>query len=58
MQKRDEEMIREGPEELVALYKPFSMNQSKRREYGERFNFTDLDIESENPEWQYLSIVR
>jgi hypothetical protein len=44
--RRDEIFLEEGPEELTKLYKPLSMNMSRRRNYAERFSFKDLDIES------------
>lgn len=43
--KKQEEFIEKGPAELTALFRPLSMNQSKRRQFGERFNFRDLDVE-------------
>lgn len=46
--RRDQVFLDEGPEELTKLYKPLSMNMSKTREYGERFAFKDLDIESKH----------
>lgn len=43
--QREESYIRKEPAELTALYKPLSMNQSKRRDYGERFKFKNLSID-------------
>lgn len=44
--KQDEKFLREGPEELTRLYRPLSLNMSKKRDYEMRFKFGDLDIES------------
>ena len=43
-QLEDERFLREGPENLTKLYKPFSMNQSKTMTGAERQNFRDLDF--------------
>jgi aspartyl-tRNA synthetase len=42
--RRDEKFLEEGPDESTRLFRPLSMNMSKRREYGERFLFEDLEI--------------
>lgn len=43
--KQDEKFLEEGPEELTRLYKPLSLNMSKKRNYELRFKLKDLDIE-------------
>lgn len=40
----DQKFMEVGEEDRAALYKPFSMNMSKRRENGERFLFKYLNV--------------
>lgn len=42
----DEKFLEEGPEDMTKLYRPFSMNQSKRRPNENRALFKDLDFAS------------
>jgi len=42
----DEKFIQEGPHDLTKLYKPFSMNMSKRWNHENRLLFKDLDLQS------------
>jgi hypothetical protein len=39
--------MREGPEEITSLYRPFSMNMSKRWNHENRQLFKELDFESQ-----------
>jgi aspartyl-tRNA synthetase len=43
-----EAFMREAPPELTKLYKPYSMNMSKRWNHENRVLFKDLDFESES----------
>jgi hypothetical protein len=43
----DPKFLEVGEEVGVDLYKPFSMNMSKRREHGDRILFKNLDMISE-----------
>lgn len=45
----DEKFIQEGPPELTKLYRPYSMNMSKRWNHENRILFKDLDLLSEFP---------
>lgn len=45
----DERFLKEGPPMLTKLYRPFSMNQSKRWTHEDRLLFKDLDWESGCP---------
>jgi aspartyl-tRNA synthetase len=42
----DEQFLREGPPALTKLYKPFSMNMSKRWDQEKRILFKELDFKS------------
>jgi hypothetical protein len=47
----DEEFLKNGPEELTSLFKPLSMNMSKRRELVDlerrgRWMFSEIDFDS------------
>lgn len=42
----DERFLAEGPPELTKLYKPLSMNMSKRWDHEARVRFADLDFAS------------
>jgi hypothetical protein len=42
----DEKFIQEGPADLTKLYRPFSMNMSKRWNHEHRLLFKDLDLQS------------
>lgn len=43
----DEQFLREGPPALTKLYKPFSMNMSKRWDQEKRILFKELDFKRE-----------
>lgn len=43
----DEKFIKEGPPELTKLYKPYSMNMSKRWDQEKRLLFKELDFKSQ-----------
>lgn len=43
--KREEDFLKNGPEEVIALYKPLSMNMSKKWTHEERFDFKNFDQE-------------
>lgn len=43
----DEKFLTEGPPELTKLYRPYSMNMSKRWNHENRVLFKDLDLTSE-----------
>ncbi len=43
----DERFLKEGPPSLTKLYRPYSMNQSKRWTHEDRLLFKNLDWESE-----------
>ncbi len=45
----DERFIKEGPPELTKLYRPYSMNMSKRWNHENRILFKDVDWESMCP---------
>ena len=47
--KIDQSFMEVGPEDEAALYKPLSMNMSKRKGTYERFLFKDLDVQSKCP---------
>jgi len=50
----DERFLQEGPPALTKLYRPYSMNQSKRWTHEDRLLFKNLDWESKCPflaEW-------
>lgn len=47
--RKDEKFLETAPEEMIKLYKPFSMNQSKRWDGQERFSLKDVDINSMSP---------
>ncbi len=49
--KIDKPFVAEDAPQRMKLYKTLTMNMSKRREHEERFQFKDLDIESE---WSLL----
>lgn len=42
----DEKFLEEGPADMTRLYKPFSMNMSKRWNHENRVLFKNLDFES------------
>jgi hypothetical protein len=42
----DEKFLEEGPPELTKLYRPYSMNMSKRWNHENRVLFKDMDFES------------
>ena len=42
----DEKFLQEGPPDLTKLYRPFSMNMSKRWNHEHRLLFKDLDLQS------------
>jgi hypothetical protein len=44
-----ENFMREGPEEITALYRPFSMNMSKRWNHENRQLFKELDFARQFP---------
>ena len=44
-----EAFMRDAPPELTKLYKPFSMNMSKRWNHENRVLFKDLDFASKSP---------
>lgn len=44
-----ENFMREGPEEITSLYRPFSMNMSKRWNHENRQLFKELDFERQCP---------
>ena len=48
----DERFLQEGPPALTKLYRPYSMNQSKRWTHEDRLLFKNLDWESEWPQTQ------
>jgi ergosteryl-3beta-O-L-aspartate synthase len=55
----DERFLQEGPPSLTKLYRPYSMNQSKRWTHEDRLLFKNLDWESACPfltEWLILLI--
>lgn len=43
--KTQEDFINGAPEELVALFKPLSMNMSKKWTHEERFDFRNFNLE-------------
>jgi len=45
----DERFLKEGPPALTKLYRPYSMNQSKRWTHEDRLLFKNLDWESKCP---------
>lgn len=45
--RKDERFLQEGPEELTALYKPLSLNMSKKWTHEDRFDFKNLGPEME-----------
>ena len=42
----DERFLKEGPPQLTKLYRPYSMNQSKRWTHEDRLLFKNIDWES------------
>jgi len=44
----DEQFLQHGPPALTKLYKPFSMNMSKRWDQEKRILFKELDFESKS----------
>jgi aspartyl-tRNA synthetase len=42
-----ENFLKEGPEDITKLYRPFSMNMSKYRNHEKRTLFKELDFASQ-----------
>jgi hypothetical protein len=54
--KESEAYMRDAPPELTRLYKPYSMNMSKRWNHENRIRFKDLDFESMSCPARYLAL--
>jgi aspartyl-tRNA synthetase len=53
----DERFLKEGPPALTKLYRPYSMNQSKRWTHEDRLLFKNLDWESRCPIWGKVELL-